>query len=238
MAHSRIPGRIISLVMTVCMILSMAAAFTMASAASTPKPAENRKVIFVGDSRTVGMYSAVYKNGKHYDSVCLKKGTELWSAQGGARYSWMKKTGVPDVEDRIGKGTSVVILMGYNDIRNHSATPTQYANYLNAKAKKWVRKGADVYFVSVNPRGRSSEAAKFAAGNASIARWNKKVEDNLDFRVKYIDTYSTIIKNYNTVDNAHFTPATYRNIYRLVIARINKDHPKLFKGSFSLPHIG
>ena len=56
-------------------------------------------IVFIGDSRTVGMQQAV-------------GGNDTWSGKVSAGLDWMKSSGVPNVENNIQNGSAVVILMG------------------------------------------------------------------------------------------------------------------------------
>ena len=58
------------------------------------------KRIFIGDSRTVGMQQTIGSvNGV------------VWSCKSSMGLSWMKSTGVPNIESQITSGTAVIILM-------------------------------------------------------------------------------------------------------------------------------
>ena len=166
-----------------------------------------QKRIFIGDSRTVGMHNAVGS-----------KSSDIWSAATGAGYSWMDKTGVPNIESKITKDTAVIFLMGVNDYGNN-AMAESYSKYINDKAAVWVKKGAKVYFVSVNAVDDSkSKIAK----NHSINAFNVKVKSLLSKNVTYIDTYNNI--NWNKVkfdkEGVHYDAATYKSIYNLVLNKV------------------
>ena len=78
-------------------------------------------LVFVGDSRTVGMQSAVGSN-------------DTWSGKVSAGLDWMKSSGVPNVEGKIGNGSAVIILMGVNDLYRSDG----YISYINEKASTWA----------------------------------------------------------------------------------------------------
>ena len=94
-----------------------------------------KNVIMIGDSRCVQMKSHV------------GAGSDTWSCKGSMGLNWMKNTGVPNVESKIGNGTKIVLMMGVNDLYQ----PEAYISYINQKASTWASKGAKTYFVSVNP---------------------------------------------------------------------------------------
>ncbi len=150
------------------------------------------KYIFIGDSRTVGMHAAVNTN-------------DVWSAKSGQGLTWMKQTGVPQVESSISSGAAVIILMGVNDLYKLDS----YISYINGKAPDWTNKGAHVYFVSVLPTD-----GKYNKMNSEINSFNKKMKSNLSSSVTYIDTSSYLKSNgFKTTDGLHYDNATYKKIY-------------------------
>lgn len=174
---------------------------------SNNKVSKNDKYIFIGDSRTVGMKSAVASNKN-----------DIWSAKVGEGYTWMKNTGVPAVEDKIGKNSKVVILMGVNDLNSNA-----YITYLNSKSKKWVKKGATVYFVSVNPVDEEKARSNgYTITNKSIETFNKAMKNGLSSDIKYINTYSKI-NSFGTTDGLHYTNETYKKIYNCIKGKNNSD---------------
>ena len=89
---------------------------------------EGYKLIFIGDSRTVGMQSSVNSS------------DDVWSAKVSQGLSWMKSTGVPNIESSISTNTIVFILMGINDMLYVPAS--SYTAYINEKSTEWAGKGA------------------------------------------------------------------------------------------------
>ena len=168
-----------------------------------------RQLVIIGDSRTVGMQSAVGKN------------TNIWSAKVGMGLSWMKKTGVPAVEANINGNTDVVILMGVNDVRSLSCTD-KYISYINEKAAAWTSLGANVYYVSVNPMAFETKNYP-GITNSLIESWNTKMQAGLSENVHYIDTYSTMLSNVNSRDGIHYDKSTYKTIYTLINQGIIMD---------------
>ena len=168
-----------------------------------------RQLVIIGDSRTVGMKSAVGKN------------ANVWSAKVGMGLSWMKKTGVPAVESAINANTDVVILMGVNDVRSLSYTG-KYTDYINEKAAAWTALGANVYYVSVNPMAFETKAYP-GITNDLIESWNTRMQQGLSENVKYIDTYSTMLGNVQSKDGIHYNKTTYQTIYTLINQGIIND---------------
>lgn len=151
-------------------------------------------IVFIGDSRTVGMQQAV-------------GGNDTWSGKVSAGLDWMKSSGVPNVENSIQNGSAVVILMGVNDLYH----PDSYISYINEKSSSWKSKGATTYFVSVNPTDGS-----YSNLNSDIDTFNQKLKSGLT-NARYIDTNSYLKQNgYSTTDGLHYTSDTYRKIYNYI----------------------
>lgn len=162
---------------------------------------EADKVIFVGDSRTVGMHTAVGD-----------QDGDVWSAQVSQGYAWMESTGIPAIESEITDGSAVVILLGVNDLGNVN----NYISYLNTHAPSWKAKGAKVYFVSVNPTANGASVT-----NAQIESFNTKIRNATQTIVSYIDTYSYLQENgYDTTDGIHYTTDTYKKIYNYIKSHV------------------
>ena len=124
--------------------------------------ADTRKLIIVGDSRTEDMHLTVG------DSGCV------WSYEVGEGIIWMRKTGIPAIEKKIGKNTAVVILMGVNDCADLWVTD-EYCDYLNSKAAEWAKKGAVTYYFSITPIVESAYKPKDIS-NADIIAWNNAMK--------------------------------------------------------------
>ena len=165
--------------------------------------------IFIGDSRTVGMAQYVNTN------------QHIWSAKVGAGLSWMKSEGVPAVENKIESGSNVVILMGVNDCGNTS-NEKKYATYINEKGKAWAAKGANVYYVSVNPITRDS-VANGSITNAKIEAWNTAMQNDLTDDVTYIDTYNKLKGELVATDGLHYTKRGCQLIYNAILEFVEAD---------------
>ena len=168
-----------------------------------------RQIVFIGDSRTVGMKSAIGNDGN------------VWSAKVGMGYSWMKSTGVPQVEANINANTDVVILMGVNDVRSLSYTK-KYVSYLNDKAAAWTALGANVYYVSVNPMAFETSSYP-GITNSLIESWNSRMKQGLSANIAYIDTYSKVVGQVSSSDGIHYSKSSYKTIYSLINQGIIED---------------
>ncbi len=155
------------------------------------------RYIFVGDSRTVGMRSAVSSSS-----------SDVWSCESGKGYTWMKDTGIPNIESRITSGSAVIILMGVNDLYHSD----EYISYLNSNASSWTQKGAKVVFVSVNPTDGARNSL-----NSNIDKFNQKLKNSLSSNIQYIDTNSRLrSEGFSTTDGLHYTNGTYQKIYSII----------------------
>ena len=164
---------------------------------SAAETAERRNIVFIGDSRTVGM--EMYVGGRE---------DEYWCAKNSMGYSWMVDTAAPSVDNLIGENTDVVILMGVNDLGNVS----RYVDYMNEKAAEWKERGARTFFVSVTPVVDSKSPN---AKNSRIESFNTYAIEHLR-NVHYIDAYNRIRYSFGSPDGIHFDAATYREIYRII----------------------
>ncbi len=98
-----------------------------------------QRIVFLGDSRTVQLEQAV-----DYDrSFCF------FVAEVGMGYDWMRSTGAPEADGYVTDKTAVVINMGVNDLSNAE----RYAARVNDLAASWSQRGAEVWYMSVNPVG-------------------------------------------------------------------------------------
>ena len=167
--------------------------------------ASNKKVrgkvdYWVGDSRTVGLGSALGISKK-----CI--------AQVGMGHSWYLTTAEKRLKKVLKKNpnATVVINFGVNDHGNIRKYIISYRKLVNSYPN------AQIWFMSVNPID-----AKYKAGyvsNKDIDRFNKKLKAS--FPDRYIDTNSYLKKTkFKTVDGLHYTAATYRKIYNYVLSKV------------------
>ena len=169
------------------------------------------RVVFVGDSRTVGMYYAVTGRSGEPEGGATDKNGDIWAAKIGMGYEWMKSTGVPCVESYITDKTAVVIAMGVNDVgADYGAA--DYREYLNRKAADWTSRGAFVYYVSVNP----VKAPVSTVTNEGIEAWNEAMLEGLSEDVTYIDINTQMEGKFDYTDSLHYTNATNLQIYELI----------------------
>jgi len=169
------------------------------------------KVILIGDSRTVGMYSALGRgsekgNLKKYDSYGY-----FWAADGGDNVKDMIRTHVPNMENEVDENTAIICLMGINGFKERNIIET-YSNYLNEKAAEWKQKGAKTYYVTINPVG-----ANYKYSNSEIEAYNNAMKNALSNDVGYLDTYSYLKGNVTLhSDGLHYQSETSIKIFNLI----------------------
>ncbi len=150
-------------------------------------------VIFVGDSRFVGMSTAV-----RYD--------DLYIAQVAIGYDWFRDTAIPELDSAAVPGARVVINMGVNDLENAG----RYVDLINENMDRWTAAGLTIYYMSVNP----VIDGKSYATNAMIETFNAKLQETLDPRVYWIDTYTPLMESgVQSPDGVHYRDETSRLIY-------------------------
>lgn len=179
----------------------------------------SRKLIIIGDSRTVFMRGVV----RDPDTV--------WSCESGMGIDWMKKTGVPEIENHVSRDSAICIWMGINDVLLKS--PQEYFTYINACAARWTQKGATVYFVSTGPVGNSRTGVQNYKNidNTKVMKFNQAVRNGLSSNVGYIDIYSTIINSFVTVDDLHYDNDTSLAIYTNIRSAANRMSPDIITNS-------
>lgn len=194
-----------ALFLAVCLCTAWSIAVSASEEGTLSRPehtetGEEGKLIFIGDSRTEGIRDAVQDD-------------SIWSCKSSMGYDWMSSTGVPEIEDEIDEYTSVIILMGVNDLYNIN----NYVNYINNKAIEWAGIGAKTYFVSVGP----VENDKYT-NNTEIESFNSEMEENL-VGVNYIDVYSHLTENgYSTLDGTHYPDSVSEDIYDYILDNLEE----------------
>lgn len=164
---------------------------------NTSSSNKNKSAIFVGDSRLVGMHNAMGDTG------------DVWSGKESMGLNWMKSTGVPNIENQITDGASVVVMMGVNDCQYNGDA---YVSYLNDLSRKAEEKGANLYFVSVNPTSGSYNNL-----NSSIDNFNNKIKNGVSSNIKFIDTNSYLKQTgFGSGDGLHYDKDTYERVYSYI----------------------
>jgi hypothetical protein len=149
--------------------------------------------LFVGDSRTVQLQQAVGSTDKAF------------IAKVGEGYSYFKDTAIPAITNNAGYGTAMIINFGVNDLSNAS----KYVKLVNDNIDSWISAGMTVYYSSVTPVGSSASVT-----NSQIESFNSTLQNGLDSRVIWIDSYSYLKQTgFSSNDGLHYSLDTYRNLY-------------------------
>jgi len=198
---------------------------------------ESRRVVFVGDSRTVGMYITL--SGSAYsDTVNATSGNETYIGRVAMGYSWFVSAGMPEASAYLAQGnTDLVILMGCNDMGSPVSSASQYASYVNANVESWSANNNRVFFDSVNPVGHKGGGAETSfsvySNDGTCAPFNETLKSALSDKVTWIDSYSYLVSgSYATVDGIHYDSTTYQAIHDYILQKIKESEKKSYTVSF------
>lgn len=178
---------------------------------SSPAFASGYDSVIIGDSRTVGMYTAVCNKPLVSDNIDDVVSDTRWIAKTGstlkfAQDSWEK------AKNNVNKESSkLIILMGVNDLN-----ASGYQRLLSS-AKDSMDK---VFFVSVNPviEGKGGSSVT----NAQIQSFNNSMKNFCESNgIFYIDTYNNVLLELQSNpecsrDGLHYNTALYTKIYKMV----------------------
>lgn len=163
------------------------------------------KVIYVGDSRTVGMCDTA--NVDCEESVAKE-------SQG---YSWFVNTAISQTDSKLnnssGKNYNIVILMGVNGVGKNGSEASKYFNkYKELATGKW--KKHNLVIVSVNPVVDGKSTAYMSGVNAFNSTMKQSINTASISNLSYCDTLNGIGKsNFVTTDGLHYNASTYKKIY-------------------------
>ena len=172
---------------------------TPADAAETEYMSEKKAgaapqaIIFVGDSRTVGMRNAM----ADLPDECVYVG------ESGEGFNWFDETGRDLMRNAIKDhpGMPVVLNLGVNDTSSLRDYLIEYRTFAE------VFPDTDFYFMSVNPVTEDSVHVT----DEEIVTFNNALK--AAFPSTYIDTYSWMKKDgFESVDGVHYSEETYRDI--------------------------
>lgn len=157
--------------------------------------------LFVGDSRTVQMKTAVGSTDKAY------------VAKVGEGYNWFKNTALSQIPNYAGNGTIMIINFGVNDLANAS----KYIKLVNNNIDAWTEAGIKVYYAAVTPVKNYKTVS-----NEQIEKFNAKLKSQLDPRITWIDGYTYLKQNgFSTGDGLHYNNSTYKNLYSYYMSVID-----------------
>lgn len=178
-----------------------ARALAAASEANANSLLPEHHVIFVGDSRTVGMWEAEEETG----DGCSYIGAV------GEGYHWFVEEGILRMEDAMEAypESPVVINLGVNDLDMIGQYLELYALFPDVYPER------SFYFMSVNPVTR--EAAHVT--NEEIAAFNAQLKET--FPDQYLDSSTYLnMKEFESVDGVHYTKDTYRMIHDFTVRQL------------------
>lgn len=162
--------------------------------------------VWVGDSRTVAMKTAVGKDGAN----------DRWVAEEKANYKWFNSDGVSGVTSKLKPGEIIVFNMGVNDLNDAQ----QYIDRLKELAKgDW--KDHKIIINAVTPVDDKKSAR---AKNAAIKEFNDKLRNALSgiSNISFTDASSQISSNLKTgKEGVHYTDDEYKKIYNAVKNDVN-----------------
>ncbi len=157
-------------------------------------------VLFVGDSRTVGMKNSV-----------TAAANVSFKAKVSMGYSWLISTADSTIKAALKSNPSMTVVfgLGVNDLGNVNSYISYYKKLIKAYPD------ANFVFLAVNPITYSNEYIS----NSKIAAFNKLIKNA--FGSSYLDTNTWMTKNgFSTVDGLHYTPETYKKLYSYIMKNI------------------
>ena len=180
-----------------------------------PQQVKPHQIIWVGDSRTLGLRDALHKANRADD--------DLFVGKVGEGVHWFQEEGMSEMSDVIEQHPDlpVVLNLGVND-------PQLVNEYVVAY---WdvIRDHPDTrfYILSVNPLdeefliedGQVAEQVFHDINSLNVAKMNVKLKE--EFASRYIDSASYLKSDgFDTVDGLHFTMQTYLKIHDFVVSRL------------------
>lgn len=187
---------------------------------SSNNNSENKNyTIYVGDSRTVGMCSAINIGN---NAECI--------AKVGMGYNWLKQTALPSINNKLNnyKNSNVIINLGVNDLgTTNTSTINNYANNY-AKIYNGIAKNypdANIIIVSVGTVAAGDEKKQEEAvknkyilsviTNDSVNKFNSSLEKALSgSNIKFCNINNNLSSKYKTInDGIHYTTDTYKSIF-------------------------
>lgn len=176
------------------------------NSSSSNSSSNKNNIIYVGDSRMVGLCLSVNLSSKEDCSI----------AKGSMGYNWFSNTALPQIKSKLNsnKNSTVVIYMGTNDLLNNGAFES-YAKDYNQLAKDYNDSSIIIVSVTEIDDNKAVENG-YQVKNSQVVNFNNSLKKSLSSDVKYCDVYSKINNNFNTSDGIHYTSDTYKNIYQQI----------------------
>lgn len=172
-------------------------------------------VVFVGDSRTVGMKNTVYD--------AIDKDNEFFIAESGQGYSWLKNTAIPNLRTTISSHSeitdwTIVTNLGVNDPDDAEKYVKAYKAFMDDMNNR--QQSVKMYVISINP---VDEDKCKSITNDEIEQSNRVFEQAFDDydNIRYIDSNTYVKSILATTDGLHYTESTYRSIYKYILKSIS-----------------
>lgn len=200
-----------------------------------------KDTIFVGDSRTEGLYNAFIDKGATPQS--LADNHVYFVHRVGEGYNWFVNTGINEVNNVLHENPivnfNIIVNLGVNDLLNAD----KYSAKLNELASgegAWAN--ANVFFESVGAvKEDKARENGYNVTNNDIAAFNSGIKTSLAQAVAYLDVTSDMLTSNNdlnigyvTSDGLHYTNATSLKLCQKTIEAIrgtnsttNIDHSEL-----------
>lgn len=182
-------------------------------------------ILFVGDSRCVGLSNGSGQNGvKRAKSMSVdgKKvpgvdgedsNGNFWFCRQNKTLKWVESH-QKEIDAMAKESEVVVFVMGGND-----PNPTEYANYLKKLKVNPLYKGKQIFFVGIPPR-------KAKASTEAARKFNKQLKAELPKGVTFVDL-EPCFKKYNlennmATDGIHFDGKANQIMYDYVMKQIEE----------------
>ena len=174
-------------------------------------------LLFIGDSRTVGLEQALKQNGSDLSN-------QAFLARIGKGFHWLTST-AKEYEGFQELPHIIVINLGVNDLGNVTKYQQLYHSY---RESYW--KNCPLYIVSVGPvcsPCRSVTNSRITAFNQSMQTWIQTENASASAEtssIHYIDTYSYLMETgFSSPDGLHYSAATYLKIYDYILSQITES---------------
>lgn len=157
-----------------------------------------KKYIFVGDSRYVGMKKFADKN-------------DIFIAENGQGFEFLNDN-LEKIYEYADENSIVIIGLGVNDYgvnyRNYIKTVNMMANSLECP----------VYYMLINPVDEEKQVQYgYTVYNEMIDKYNKLMMNGFNSNVRIIDTNSYLKEDgFTAADGLHYDSTTYKKIYNYI----------------------
>lgn len=187
---------------------------TSGSRACTNEEIEN-KLIYLGDSRIVGMQQSINKENVSY------------IAESGKGYDWLVNSARGSLDTLLNENPNqvVVLALGANGLGADN-----YITYYKELFNEYPN--TKFFIMSVNPVDESkTKENNYEITNSQIEDFNTKIKNS--FSDKYIDAYNGI-SEYTSGDGVHYDASTYQKVHEYTVSSIQSSNKVMCGGSENL----